>query len=140
MYPKLKRNSSSSSNQTSHLPKILLFPILLIFLCLLQAGPPLSAATFTVTVGDNFFNPSTINVNQGDTVVWNWTGFGPHSTTSGTIVPIMDQVRILGILGRKPHQQVHFQSHLTQWGASLTSADSIVHLAWWGLLMFWLQP
>jgi hypothetical protein len=35
-------------------------------------------------VGDNFFSPSTVNINPGDTVLWNWVGGNPHSTTSGT--------------------------------------------------------
>jgi plastocyanin len=45
-----------------------------------------AAASQTVQVGDNFFNPSSASLNVGDTVTWTWVGFGSHSTTSGTCV------------------------------------------------------
>ena len=52
---------------------------------LLKAGP-IGAAVFPVDVGPAnslSFSPSTINVNTGDTVNWEWK-FSGHSTTSGT--------------------------------------------------------
>src|SRR3954462_2720782 len=43
------------------------------------------AATVSVSVGNNFFNPKDITVNVGDTVTWVWIGSG-HDTvaTDGT--------------------------------------------------------
>lgn len=48
-----------------------------------------SGATVNIEMGDNFFNPATVNVNVGDTVVWTHKGTGgrPHDVTAnnGTI-------------------------------------------------------
>ena len=41
-----------------------------------------AAQTVNVNVGNIFFQPSTVTVNQGDTVQWTWVG-GSHSSTSG---------------------------------------------------------
>ncbi len=44
------------------------------------------AATTTVTVGFNLtdtFNPNIVNINAGDTIIWNWAG-SFHTTTSGS--------------------------------------------------------
>jgi plastocyanin len=40
------------------------------------------AATVNVNIGNFFFSPSNVQINQGDTVHWVWVG-GTHSTTSG---------------------------------------------------------
>ena len=40
------------------------------------------AATFNISVGDNFFSPAAQTINIGDTVVWTWTGFFTHNVTS----------------------------------------------------------
>jgi plastocyanin len=56
---------------------------LILFLTL---GLPLaSATTFTVTVGDGgfIFTPSSVTIQQGDTVKWTWSATG-HSSTSGS--------------------------------------------------------
>jgi plastocyanin len=45
-----------------------------------------SAATTTVIVGfagGDSFNPSIVNINAGDTIIWNWAG-NFHTTTSGS--------------------------------------------------------
>lgn len=47
-------------------------------------SPQLMAAISTVTVGDNFFSPSSVTINVNDKVRWTWTGFVPHSSTSNT--------------------------------------------------------
>lgn len=39
-------------------------------------------ATVNIEVGDNFFNPASITVNVGDTVVWTHNGNRPHDVTS----------------------------------------------------------
>jgi len=44
----------------------------------------LFATTYTVLVGNNFFNPSSLNVVVGDIVKWVWAA-GNHTTTSTTI-------------------------------------------------------
>jgi len=41
-----------------------------------------AATTTNVSVQDNSFSPATVQINTGDTVKWNWTGFNPHSSTS----------------------------------------------------------
>ena len=38
-------------------------------------------ANGSVTVGDNFFNPSTVTITHGSSVMWTWTGSNPHSVT-----------------------------------------------------------
>ncbi|HUO51516.1 MAG TPA: cupredoxin domain-containing protein [Gemmatimonadaceae bacterium] len=35
----------------------------------------------TVQVRDNYYSPSTVTVQLGDTVTWNWVGSGQHSVT-----------------------------------------------------------
>lgn len=42
------------------------------------------AATVNVSVGDDFFNPATVNISPGDTVDWVWVGAIIHSSTSDT--------------------------------------------------------
>ena len=43
------------------------------------------AAIYTVEVGPDFaFQPAQITVSPGDTVVWEWSGAGLHTVTSGT--------------------------------------------------------
>ncbi len=39
-------------------------------------------ATVSVSVGNFFFSPSNVNINQGDKVHWTWVG-GTHTSTSG---------------------------------------------------------
>ena len=40
------------------------------------------AATVPVGVGDNFFSPSTVRINPGDTVSWGWQGSDQHNVVS----------------------------------------------------------
>src|SRR6266851_1067244 len=40
------------------------------------------AATTNVNVGDDFFLPKDLTINQNDTVVWKWTGLLSHSSTA----------------------------------------------------------
>jgi plastocyanin len=43
------------------------------------------AATFNVTVGDDFFSPRSVTIQQGDTVVWTWaSGADDHNVRSTT--------------------------------------------------------
>ena len=43
------------------------------------------AAIYTVEVGPEFaFQPAQLTVAPGDTVVWEWSGIGVHTVTSGT--------------------------------------------------------
>lgn len=46
-------------------------------------APAAAAATYTVNVEDNAFNPSMLTICPGDTVTWNFVGSAPHTTTSG---------------------------------------------------------
>ncbi|HEX5316451.1 MAG TPA: T9SS type A sorting domain-containing protein, partial [Candidatus Kapabacteria bacterium] len=42
------------------------------------------ATTHTITFGDYFFSPSTLNVSVGDTILWSGT-FGVHTATSTSV-------------------------------------------------------
>ena len=46
------------------------------------AGPTILAATHSVSIGDNFFNPASLTINAGDTVTWVNQGFSTHNTRS----------------------------------------------------------
>jgi plastocyanin len=51
-------------------------------LAALAAAPSAVGGASSVTVGDNFFSPSTSNVNQGTTVTWSFQGVRDHTSTS----------------------------------------------------------
>lgn len=58
--------------------------LIVAFLALAGAGYPASAATHKIIVGfggTTTFNPSSTNIMQNDTVIWEWQGLN-HSTTS----------------------------------------------------------
>jgi plastocyanin len=46
------------------------------------AGRRVHAATTTVSVQDNQYNPASVTINVGDTVQWNWTDSNPHTVSS----------------------------------------------------------
>jgi plastocyanin len=46
------------------------------------ARPARAAQTWNVTIGDNYFYPSTITINVGDTVTWTNSGSMVHTTTA----------------------------------------------------------
>jgi plastocyanin len=51
--------------------------------CLAVAAPAATAAEVPVQVGDDFFDPFAVQIEPGDTVVWNWVGLeGDHSVTT----------------------------------------------------------
>jgi plastocyanin len=54
-------------------------------LFVLATAGPARAAVSNVTVGDNFFQPTTVRINPGDQVSWSWQGSDTHNvvTTSG---------------------------------------------------------
>jgi plastocyanin len=56
---------------------------LILPLVLVVGATSASAVTVNVAVRDNTFNPKTITVNVGDTVVWQNTGAFEHTATSG---------------------------------------------------------
>src|SRR6266568_3565116 len=50
-----------------------------------QTSPAaLGATTFNVSIGDNFFNPSSVTISVNDIVKWTWNGANSHSSTSDT--------------------------------------------------------
>jgi plastocyanin len=55
----------------------------------------LEAATSTVSVGDNVFNPPSVTINVNDVVQWNWTGVNLHSSTANGTPALWDS----GIVG-----------------------------------------
>jgi plastocyanin len=66
-----------------------LLKLKLIVSCLLFANLPAAfAATNTVTFGSFFFNPSTVNIQAGDTVVWTASSPGTHTVTGTGADPI----------------------------------------------------
>ena len=54
----------------------------LLFAFLLAATVPLSAAEHMVTVRDNFFEPSELTIQAGDTVTWTNQGNNPHNVVA----------------------------------------------------------
>ena len=67
-------------------------------------GQSLEDATFGVSIGDNFFDPSSISINVGDTVVWTNNGALAHTTTSD------DALWDSGVLNPGQSYQVTFSS------------------------------
>jgi len=61
---------------------IALFALSLVFALALPLAPPASAATTNVSIVDFAFQPSSINVQLGDTVIWTNNGGAPHTVTS----------------------------------------------------------
>jgi len=59
---------------------ILLFPVLVV---LSLFGTSSYAATVHIDIKDFFFDPGVVNINIGDTVIWENKGAVPHTTTSG---------------------------------------------------------
>lgn len=51
-------------------------------LSLSAVGNVRAAQTWTVFMGDNYYQPQTVTINVGDTVVWNNTGASYHTATS----------------------------------------------------------
>jgi plastocyanin len=54
-------------------------PLLLAAAALAAVPATASAANAEVSVGDNFFNPKTVQIQPGDSVTWRWTGSAPHN-------------------------------------------------------------
>ena len=55
----------------------------------------LEAATTTVSIGDNVFNPPSVTINVNDVVQWNWAGINLHSSTGNGTPALWDS----GIVG-----------------------------------------
>ena len=79
----------------------------------------------SVTVGDNFYNPSSLSVSSGTTVTWNWSGVAPHTVTfddgigsSGT--------QSSGIHTRQFTQAGTFGYFCTVHGAAVMSGEVVV--------------
>jgi plastocyanin len=64
-------------------PAMRFLPALLVSIAALAAAPAL-AADSTVSVGDNFYDPSTSGANQNDTITWSWDGSADHTVTSNS--------------------------------------------------------
>jgi LPXTG-motif cell wall-anchored protein len=58
------------------------FALAALCLVLLTGGGSASAAQVSVSVGDNFYDPETVTINVGDTVVWTHNGQAPHTVTA----------------------------------------------------------
>lgn len=64
-------------------PAMRLLLVLLVSIAALAAAPAL-AADSSVTVGDDFFDPSTSTLGQGESITWNWNGSNDHTVTSNS--------------------------------------------------------
>ena len=79
------RSRSWSARCRSFLPAVLL-ACAIVALGLIasnQGAAASSGATVNIEIGDNFFNPKTVTVNVGDTVVWTNKGRVAHDVTAG---------------------------------------------------------
>ncbi len=47
-----------------------------------SVGGARKASSTSVTIGDNFFSPTSVTIGVGDTVTWNNTGQAPHNATA----------------------------------------------------------
>jgi len=71
-------------NQYRFVPNLSAIPyFLFVFTCLCAFSA--TAATHIVTQSGTSFSPSNLEINEGDTVQWNWTG-GSHTVTNGTAI------------------------------------------------------
>lgn len=60
-----------------------------------SAGLALAGETRTVTVGDNFFQPTEVRIAPGDTVEWRWVGRSPHNVAAEELAPVPFRSRIV---------------------------------------------
>ena len=67
-------------------PRILLRIVLFSGILVLKTFSA-SAFTTNVTIGDNFFSPTDVEIRVNDSVTWNWTG-NSHTTTSAASPPL----------------------------------------------------
>ena len=68
--------------------------VVILVVVLLVAGSiawkPVFAASFTVNIGDNKYNPPVSQINVGDSVRWVWQGLNQHTTTHFPSPPLWD--------------------------------------------------
>jgi len=67
-----------------HINKLIVFGLLGLGICSIPYTAGLRAAVANVSIGDDFFSPTSTNINVGDEVKWTWIGSVMHSTTSNT--------------------------------------------------------
>ncbi len=60
-----------------------------------SAGIALAGETRTVTVGDDFFQPTEVRIAPGDTVEWRWVGRSPHNVAAEELAPVPFRSRIV---------------------------------------------
>ena len=58
---------------------VMVFSALVLTLVVLVAGPAYAAS---VSIGDNFYNPSTVSIGVGESVTWTNDGSAPHTVTA----------------------------------------------------------
>ena len=96
-------------------------------------APTALAATHTVNVEDNAFNPRTLTICLGDTVTWNWVSSAPHTSTSGDGCSAANGAWDSGTLGNGDSFSYTFSSIPTQCasdnssGADTCSYYCVIH-------------
>ncbi len=88
-------------------------------------NPP-PAGSASVTVGDNFFNPNSVDVNVGQNVRWTWSGSSPHNVTfdDQSVSPSTTQNR--GVFDQAFPQAGTFTYYCTIHGRQTMSGQVVV--------------
>ncbi len=86
-------------------------------------GTPVAPA---VTVGDNFYNPSSLAVSSGTTITWNWSGRNDHTVTFNDGIGSSGSPQSSGIHTRQFTQTGTFSYFCTVHGAAVMSGQVVV--------------
>src|SRR5262245_21989555 len=78
----LERGGSSMSQRFRSIAIVGVIALVALFALLPVAWAAPSAATQSVSIKDNLFDPKTITVNVGDTVTWTIAGKNEHTVTA----------------------------------------------------------
>ena len=110
------------------------------------AASPAFAATHVVTQSGFTFSPSSLTIDQGDTVQWNWTA-GSHTVTSGPPTCVADGLFNMPLNSSTPTQSFVFNSDGTfpyfcspHCGAAMTgtitvnAGPAVPTVSEWGLI------
>ena len=93
----------------------------------LALGLPQHAGAATVTVGDNFYSPTPVTIQPGDSVLWTWAGANPHSVTSdeGSAESFGSSTQTSGTFGRVFNTPGSFTYHCAVHGSAMSGTVDV---------------